>query len=483
MAEIVYPSRFARAVLAGEAPGGEPAAADIVAPTIAACGEPLRINVALRDEMGYPSVEFDGKVVIECEAGTPGRIEIAFSKGQPAVATVEGVVIEAEGLHRFDCRLGESVFHSNPICIRRDVGERIYWGDPHVHTALSDCVVAKSRSLNFCYIAAKWFAGLDWVTAADHVSWGRCSRGKWRDQAAASDAFDEPGRFVTLPGYEASLAGGAGGDNNVYMTRWPEMYVDEWDGGDTRTICAKLAEALGEGEFFIAPHHTTRDGKHGEISDDIYPGPELMPVVEIHSKWGTSEYRGNPGPLLEIHPGPSYVVDLLNAGLPLGFVGGTDAHSTMPAGFGDDADHICRLPGMTAVRTGELTRRAIFDGVRSRNCYAASGERVYLAVSVAGAEMGRIVEWSDPAKPRTITASAAGASDVSVIEIIRNGETIAVERPGDWRAEIEFEDAADMSDLTLTSKYIGRFVYYYVRVTCASGAQAWSSPVWLTLGE
>jgi hypothetical protein len=25
-----------------------------------------------------------------------------------------------------------------------------------------------------------------------------------------------------------------------------------------------------------------------------------------------------------------------------------------------------------------------------------------------------------------------------------------------------------------------RFVYYYVRLTCRSGAQAWSSPVWLT---
>ena len=31
------------------------------------------------------------------------------------------------------------------------------------------------------------------------------------------------------------------------------------------------------------------------------------------------------------------------------------------------------------------------------------------------------------------------------------------------------------------SKYLGRFVYYYVRVTCVSGARAWSSPVWARL--
>ncbi len=480
MVEIVYPSRFERKVLAGEAPGGAAARVRIVAPTIVAAGKPFRLTVAVEDEKGYPSVAFDGTLTVACEAATPGRIEVPLRSGRPAVAVVEGVTAGREGLYRFDCELDGATFHSNPMCVRTEPAELIYWGDPHVHTALSDCIVEKSRSLSFCYVAAKWFAGLDWVCAADHVSWGRCSRGKWREQAAASDAHDEPGRFVTLPGYEASLEGGAGGDNNVYMTRWPKEYVDEWDGGNTRTLADKLEDLLGTGRYILVPHHTTRTGKHGEIGEDIYPGPARMPVVEIHSKWGTSEYRGNPNPLLEIHPGPSYVTDLLAAGMPLGLIGGTDAHSTMPAGFGDDADHICRLPGMTAVVAGELTRGAIFHGIASRSCYATSLERIYLDVRVAGHASGQIAEWARSGGKPEIAVTAAAGSEIVAVEVVRNGRTVHKHEPADWRASTTFVDSDDLKDVRLRSRHLGEFVYYYVRVTCRSGAQAWSSPVWLT---
>jgi hypothetical protein len=232
-------------------------------------------------------------------------------------------------------------------------------------------------------------------------------------------------------------------------------------------------------EFITVPHHTTRTGKHGEIRPDIYPGPEVMPVVEIHSKWGTSEYRGNPNPLKKIHEGPSYAVDLLNSGLPLGFIGGTDTHSTMPAGFGDD--HLDRLPGMTAVLAPELTRDAIYDGIRSRNCYAASHERIYLQVDIAGASPGEQISTGKTKGERVIRALAAGRSDLEAIEIVRNGETIHRHEVSDWRGEVEFTDRDDLAPLAKNSPHLGRFVYYYVRVTCRSGAQAWSSPVWIIL--
>jgi hypothetical protein len=40
-------------------------------------------------------------------------------------------------------------------------------------------------------------------------------------------------------------------------------------------------------------------------------------------------------------------------------------------------------------------------------------------------------------------------------------------------------DEQPLGEAALESPHLGRFAYYYVRVTCASGAQAWSSPVWL----
>ena len=480
MAETVYLSAFEVRVLAGEAAGGAPVSVSVVIPTITRPDEPFEVKVSVADELGYPSAECDGVVKVRGAFASPATLEVPFKAGQPAVASVRGVAIGEEGLFRFDVELDGRTFHSTPTFCTVDTSVRpIFWGDPHVHTVLSDCHPDRCRSLLFCFVAARRFMGLDWVTAADHVSWGRCELARWKEQAAMSDAFDDAPDFVTLPGYEVSLHGGAGGDNNVYMLRWPDMFVDEWEEGDTRTMCKKLREKLDEGEFFLVPHHTTRTGKHGEIPDAIYPGPQRMPVVEIHSKWGTSEYRGNPNPLKKIHPGPSYVVDLLNQGLMLGFIGGTDTHATMPAGFGEE--HLDRLPGMTAVRADALSRENIFRGIASCDCYATSLERIYLDASVAGIAPGRKLAWNDAARPREIKATAGAQSDIETIDIVRNGETIHSEKVDDWKGEATFTDDCDLAAAALESTHLGRFAYYYTRVTCTSGAQAWSSPVWLTL--
>jgi len=481
MVETLYPPRFSQRVLALEAPGAEPATVSLVVPTITAVGEPFTVKVAVLDELGYVSTQLDGRVRVRAPFARPGALEVPFRSGLPATAQVRGVVIEAEGLYRFQAELDGRVFAGNPTRCLGQPTQRVYWGDPHVHTVLSNCHPEGCRSLNFCYVAARYLSGLDWVAAADHVSNGRCDFAKWKAQCAACNAYDDPPEFATLPGYEASLKGGAGGDNNVYMLRQPEMFVDEYEDGTVKTICRKLAEKLPAEEFFVVPHHTTRTNKHGEIGRDIYPGPELMPVVEIHSKWGTSEYRGNPNALHKIHPGPSYAVDLLNRGLKLGFIAGTDSHATMPSATGEEPGHVDRLPGLTAVFADRLSREAIYHGIRGRSCYAASLERVWLDVEIAGAEQGQTIAWPDPSRPREITVAAAGRSDLVSIDVVRNGQTIDSQPVGSWRGSVEFTDDSNLSECRLEADLLGEFAYYYVRVTCASGAQAWSSPVWLLL--
>ena len=74
--------------------------------------------------------------------------------------------------------------------------------------------------------------------------------------------------------------------------------------------------------------------------------------------------------------------------------------------------------------------------------------------------------------------AVAAKSDIERVDLVRNGDVIFSEAPRNWWAELQWKDETDLSELAFTSPHLGRFVYYYVRVTCTSGAQAWSSPLW-----
>lgn len=465
-------------ILAVEAPGGPVERLSIVTPSVVRPDEPFAVKLAALDEKAYPSLKC-AAAAVPLDGPARKLPEVQFEAGHPAVASIEGARISDEGWHRLSFELDGRAFVGNPIHCSADA-RRIFWGDPHVHTVISRCHPTQCRSLDFCFVGARYMTGLDWVCAADHVSNGRCDKGKWEAQRRAVRIFDDPGHFAAVLGYEASLRGGAGGDNNVYCRGDLEDFVDHYEEGDTRT----LADALPD-ECFLVPHHTTRTGKHGELSDAIYPGPERMPVVEVHSKWGTSEFRGNPYELLQTHDGPCFVQDLLAQGYPLGLIAGTDTHATMPSSYGDDSHQLHAPPGMTAIRADELTHEAVFDAIRARDCYGASDERIIIEETMAGGRMGRVIDRGEINGPIRIAAETAARTPIERVDVVRNGEDVHSVVPGeeDWRATVEFEDDADISAVAFepSGRFERPFVYYYLRVTCASGAQAWSSPIWLTL--
>ncbi len=452
-----------------EAPGGPLTRLSVVAPSIVAPGEPFALRLAALDANGYPS--------IECDAAARADVGVlAFTTGRPAVGSLDGSALTDEGLYRIPVSLDGKAFLSNPIRCRANPTHRIFWGDPHVHTVLSDCHPGRCRSLDFCFVCARHVTGLDWVCAADHVSNGRTSPGKWRAQCEAAKLFDDPPRFATILGFEASLKGGCGGDNNIYFAGEAETYADAYDDGDVRTLAQKLA---GQ-DSLIVPHHTTRAGKHGELADQQYLGRDLMPAIEIHSKWGTSEYRDNPNALHDIHPGPSYAQDFLARGMAFGFIAGTDTHATMPSGYGEDSPHIDRLPGITAVLAPNNRRGDLHQGLRARSCYGTSAERILIECDLP---MGAEVAWPDPNRPRAISASIAAESDVLRVDVVRNGRDVYSLSGTDWQATVDWTDEEPLSDVALepAGAFSRPFAYYYLRVTCASGAQGWTRPTWLTI--
>jgi hypothetical protein len=474
--EIIYPSPLELKIIKHESLEEAPESVYLTAPSLVKPGEKFSLKIAVVGKNGFAASDCD-RLTIESDEIKDFKINVDFQKEALSLCEVQGVEINDKGFVRFHTNLNGKTFYSNPVYCSYENDEKIYWGDPHVHTILSRCNTERCRTLNYCYTAGRHLSQLDWVGAADHVSNGRCDFSKWREQSIVSNLYNDEPDFATLPAYEASLKGSCGGDNNVYMKSFPEMFVDDYESGTPKTLAEGLKEKLPESDFFIVPHHTTRTGKHGEFSDDIYPGKNISPVLEIHSKWGTSEYRGNPNPLKEIHDGPSYANDLLKQGFPFAFIGGTDTHATMPGIFaGTDSPHIDRHPGITAIFASDLSRENVFEAIKNRRCYASSLDRNLILAKINDNDFGTFHPLTD--KPIQIKALLAGKSEITRIDLIRNGESIKNQEVNDWKTSFEYNDSDDLNELLLDSPYMGKFVYYYIRATFKNNSQAWTSPAW-----
>lgn len=467
MTDLVKIDPFFEKILGIEAKGSGVSTVMIVIPTIISPYQSFSANVALLDKNAMPV--FDGSQPFTICVGNE-KVEVpAFEAGKPAICKVTGLQLNEEGFVRAQTEYNRQIFYSNPALVTPEERTQILWGDPHLHTTVGDCHAERCRTRNLAYTAARYVYGLDFLAITDHISWNpRGTPGKWYDNLASRELFDEPGEFSALYSYEASLRGGHGGDNNVYMRNRHDMYIDPWpDEIHIAQLCEKIQEQYGDA-FFVVPHHTTRTGKHGEIPHEIYPGKEKMPVVEIHSKWGCSEYRGNPNPLHKIHEGPAYVQDLLAQGLQLGFVGGTDSHTSLTFCSKLENDVHDRIPGLTAVFVEENTKEKIFDAIHSQNCYATCGERIFLEVNIAGDD-----------DTRTISLKTAAQSNIESIDIICNGKKIHTERPDNWTTELTWKDDRPLGDIALKHPQTNEpFSYYYVRITTETESNAWSSPVW-----
>lgn len=478
---IAYPPPLIQKTLRLEtAGGGTPATLMLVLPSIVRVGEPVGVNVSVLDERGLPLADGGAvPVTVHVPDGTGGIVAqtVEFPAGQPAVCRIEGICFAEPGFVRIEAACGELAAHSNPSLVTDEERSQILWGDPHIHTMLSDCHPERCRSRVLAYAAARYVYGLDFAAIADHVSGGkRGTFGKWRDNLAMADLFGDAPEFAALLCYEASMPSGEGGDNNVYLAEPRENYIDP--GEETLTV-RELAEKLAPGDFLV-PHHTSRANKHGEIPPELYPGEARMPVVEIHSKWGCSEYQGHPDGLDNPRQGPAYAQDLLAAGYRMGFIGGTDTHTSLTFGSALEPDHIRHQPGMTAAFVTVNERQAIHQAIANRQCYAAAGERIVLDVACDELKMGEAkAATGDSARPRTISVRCAAPSLIDTLEIIRNGQVVHTVAADDWQVACDWTDSEALDAVAMPhSLKSGAFVYYYVRVTTTSGARAWSTPCW-----
>lgn len=392
------------------------------------------------------------------------------------------VCLNEQGVYRF--KMGKVV--SNAIRVKKGI-KGPYWGDIHIHTKLSH-----DGQGNDPYGYAREVSGLDFAGVVDH--WESLGEPGYRQMAQWSKMANKPGTFITIPGYERNPQA-LGGHHNIYF-RNEEMFQNS----ALRFDPSKVQEEQNEWEHYkpdsvmIIPHHTgisffslPKNGKGRAIDLDACDDCGLRPVVEIYSVHGQSELycpqhvlayefnrmRGLERRACTSMPGPYYAQDYWMAGRRLGAIASSDSHHSQ----GGKQNW-----GITALWAKGLTRESVFDAIRSRQCYATTGERILIDFSVDGIQMG-CCEKRKKCQKLAIRLQVWGTSLLLRLEILRYRfgidknfvpiESIAP-RPESMDGLIEIEDEFQASCI------------YYARVTqkpLERPAMAWTSPIWIDILE
>lgn len=453
--------------------GAQAAMFHVVAPMEVEPGAPFDLRLAVMDASCNAASGYEGVVELYADDSGAGGFKPA-KKISGAQAVIGNISLRTPGFHRIHAvdMNNRLLGVSNPIRVRKGAG-KIFWGELHGHSELSD----GNGTPDEHYAYARDTALLDFACVTDHDKHLYAHPDRWQAAIAKVRAHTREGSFVALLGYEGRMKSPDGqewhGDINVYYRAAQAEMLAPFQ--------APLRPAKQMGTDLILVPHTplygpeAGMGTHWEHLTKLKP--EMMPLVEIYSTHGNSEYMDCPRHVLWQASGQS-VVDALRKGFRLGLIGASDYHEVLtgnPLRIQDtprtvNNRHMQSRCGLAAVRADGLTRAAIFEAMQSRRTFATSGIRGYVDFSVNDHPMGTEFSIARPEEKRRIKIAAAAPENMVKIEVIRNGDVIKDLADGRWFFEGEWGDETRIT----------KEAFYYLRITTERDEFIWSSPVWIT---
>jgi len=433
----------------------------ITLPSVVRPGEPFRITIAVLDGSANAGYPFTGTITLTTALG---EAELELAEPVVLVAsdlgrkTIEATAWDA-GVVRVHAESEDGlVGDSNPMLVTAD-GQNIFWGDLHGHTSLSDGTGAVDDYFTY----ARDVAALDVAAITDHDHWGILQLDRhpafWEETKAEVRRFNQPGRFVTLLGYE--WTNWIHGHRHVlYFEDDGEIYSSISPDYETPT---QLWDALRGKRALTFAHHSA--GGVMPTNWDFAPDPVLEPLTEVVSVHGSSEALDSPVPIYDPMPG-NFVRDVLDRGYRFGFVGSGDGHDGHPG-----LAHLnMETGGLAAIITDSLTRDSVLEALRARRVYATNGRRILLRTALDGYAMGSAI-------PKPATGGYSGELFVQVIaegplervDLIRSGNLVD-SIPIDGLLEVTL--GREVNDLVSGE-------YLYVRAVQEDTGAAWSSPIYV----
>ncbi len=340
-----------------------------VLPTHRPKGESFWLGIRSDDNWGNPSGQGRVRLALRADRSIEGLPEtVELDEGRAALRIADLVTREAGALSIELCDSGgNTLARSNPVVIGDATGRNPFWGDLHAQSAET----IGSGSAREYFEFARDAAFLDMV--GHQANDLQITPEFWSQLNGLMAEFNEPGRFVTVPGYEWSGNTSLGGDRNVFyftedrpLRRSSHALVA--DRSDIASDCYD-AKAL------FAALHARRENAvvwahcGGRYADIAYAHDhDLERAVEVHSSWGTFEWLVN---------------DAFDLGYRVGIVANSDGHKGRPGSESPGASQFGAIGGLTCYLLPALSRQALFDAMRARHHYATTGCRLHLDVRAA----------------------------------------------------------------------------------------------------
>ncbi len=338
------------------------------------------------------------------------------------------------------------------------------FGDPHVHTVLSD----GDESPDFALRYARDVMDFDWGVVTDHAESLEEEDFVALDYYRSLPAkYDDPGNFCVLFGYE--WTSNTYVHRNIYsldsttpmLSRMPDAYPHPDD----------LWGALEGYDVITVPHHPMM------ASTELwwhYTNPGVETSVEFYSKWGLSLHNDNDRPITPHRkPENGVFTALVQPGARYGMIAGTDTHMTRPGSRLEESRQTGALtysqPGLTGVWATEHTREAIYYAMKNRHTYGTTGTKMILRFSVNDYIMGSEFTTSELPEIYIQAESDVPIVRVAVIKI----EGVSIDEIKVWEPDTTVFEVSYVD-----SEFIDAAAYM-VMVELGNTDMALSSPVWV----
>ncbi len=341
-----------------------------ILPTAVRVGEPFRLALKIDDKWGNPSDLVDRTVRLASSRpieGLPGTVALNTGTFGAVIENLRAAGAGPIDIHILDDD-GHELCRTNPLhVLPQPAGLVHFWGDTHGQSnetlGTNDARDYFAFGRDRAHLDVMGHQGNDFqITGAF-----------WRDLNALTAEFEQPGRFVYIPGYEWSANTAVGGDRNVHYRHEGEtihrsshaQIADAADIGDETSdahTAQELFEKLADKDCVVMAHV---GGRYADIK--FAHDGRLETAVEVHSAWGTFEW---------------IVRDALEMGYRVGIVANSDGHKGRPGACYPGASFFGSYGGLTCFLAERLDRDAIFESMRRRHHYATTGNRGFIDLAV-----------------------------------------------------------------------------------------------------